>query len=74
MSDCKNQTTAEPIKGGVWVWQPTRPEFRSVLVVTQVTRWMVRARRVSGGRSFWNPICHFVDMARPATSQEIAND
>lgn len=62
-----------PAKGDIWIWHPDRPEFRSVLVVTQVTTRMVRARRRVGGSSFWNPTCYFVDMARPATREEISD-
>lgn len=67
------RTTAGPAKGETWIWQPDRPEFRSVLIVTQVTTSMVRAKPASGGRSFWNPTCHFVTMAQRAT-QELAID
>lgn len=53
-------------KGDRFVWEPSRPEFRSELVVTQVTAHMVRSRRATGGRSFWNPISLFRDSCVPA--------
>jgi hypothetical protein len=73
MSKPETQTTpAPPTKGEVWIWQPDNATYRSVLVVTQVTSRMVRTKRNTGGKSFWNPICHFVDMARRVTPEEVA--
>ena len=63
---------SHPKKRDIYVWEPDRPDFRSVIIVTQVTRHMIRARRVAGGRTFWNPLDIFLNSCRLALPEEIA--
>jgi len=62
-------TEAELHKGGVYVWLKGDPKYQATLLVTQVTRRMVRAVTLINGKrrggSFWNPKCIFTEACSP---------
>lgn len=48
-------------KGETYAWRPDWPQFRALIVVTQVTSHLVRARTLGKKGSYWNPTGVFRD-------------